>query len=83
MQHTDENIEGSAWAEGVKYVVKQFATALNDNGVEEIETVTKDFDHDAMEAVKGEGDKVKKELRPGYKLNGKVIIPAKVELEEK
>ena len=64
-------------------MVKQFATALSDNGVEEIEAAGKDFDHDTMEAVKGKGDKVAKELRPGYKLNGKVIIPAKVELEEK
>ncbi len=66
----------------MKYVVKQFSSALSDAGVEEIETVGKDFDHDTMEAVKGEGEKVSKELRAGYKLNAKVIIPAKVELEE-
>jgi len=41
-------------------VVKQFATALSDNGVEEIEAAGKDFDHDTIEAVKGKGDKVAK-----------------------
>ncbi len=82
LKHTDKSIEGSAWAEGVKYVVKQFSSALNDAGIEEIKTINQKFDHDTMEAVKGEGEKVSKELRAGYKLNGKVIIAAKVELEE-
>ena len=82
LQHTDESLEGSALVEGVKYVVKQFSSALNDAGVEEIKTIDQKFDHNTMEAVKGEGEKVSKELRAGYKLNAKVIIPAKVELEE-
>jgi molecular chaperone GrpE len=82
LQHTDKSLEGSAWVEGVRYVVKQFSTVLNDVGIEEIETIGKKFDHDTMEAVKGTGEKVEKELRAGYKLNNKVIIPAKVELIE-
>lgn len=64
--------------EGVKYVLKQFKGALNDMGVEEIETVGKKFDHHIMEAVEGKGDRVAKEVKSGYKLNGKVIAPAKV-----
>ena len=83
LNHTDKSFEGSAWVEGVKYVVKQFSSVLADVGVEEIETLGQKFDHNTMEAVKGEGEKVTKELRAGYKLNGKVIIPAKVELENK
>ena len=35
-----------------------------------------------MEAVEGQGELVKKEIRKGYKLKGKVIIPAKVVLEK-
>jgi len=46
--------------------------------VEEIKTVGEKFNHNTMEAIEGKGEKVVKELRPGYKLNGKVIIAAKV-----
>ncbi|MEA3463885.1 MAG: nucleotide exchange factor GrpE [Patescibacteria group bacterium] len=67
-----------AITEGVKYVLKQFKDALKNMGVEEIETVGKKFDHHIMEAIEGKGEKVIKEVRQGYKLNGKVIAPAKV-----
>lgn len=80
LKHTDEQVEGSAWAEGVKYIVKQFHDLLSDLGVEEIKTVGEKFNPDSMEAMKGEGETVRNELRPGYKLNGKVIIAAKVEV---
>ncbi len=70
----------SPWVEGVKYVIKQFQESFLSNGLEEIKTVGEKFDYNKMEAVKGDGDIVKKELRPGYVLNGKVIIPAKVVL---
>ncbi len=82
LQHTDENIEKSAWGQGVKYVLKQFTDILSNNGVKEIKTVGEKFDHNTMDAVKGRGDVVSKEISPGYELNGKVIIPAKVELEK-
>jgi len=77
IQHNDKE-KADAWLEGVKYVVKQFKTALGDVGVEEIETDGKKFDPITMEAVEGSGETVTKEVKPGYKLNGKVIIPAKV-----
>jgi len=64
--------------DGVKYVIKQFKDVLSAAGVEEIETVGKKFDHHTMEAVEGKGDKVVKEVKPGYKLRGKVIVAAKV-----
>lgn len=67
--------------EGIKYVIKQFKDILEKAGVEEIETKGKKFDHNTMEAVEGKGDKVRKEVAPGYKLRGKMIIPAKVILE--
>ena len=80
LQHGDgEN--GNSWLDGVKYVVKQFADTLKNIGLEEIKTKGEKFDHKTMEAVEGRGEKVKKELRSGYKLNGKVIVPAKVIVE--
>lgn len=66
------------WATGVSYVLKQFKDVLNNHGIEEIETGGKEFDHELMEAIDGSGEKVKKEVMPGYKLNGKVIRHAKV-----
>ena len=78
LKHADESADKNGWLEGVKYVIKQFKDVLNNLGVEEIDVVNKKFDHNTMEAVKGKGDKVVEEIRAGYKLNGKVIMPAKV-----
>ena len=71
----------SAWVEGVRHVLKQFKTTLENRGVEEIKTEGEKFNHDEMEAIDGEGEKVKSEVMPGYKLNGKVIRVAKVIVE--
>jgi len=76
---------GSQWLEGVKHVLNQFKKALEDNGVTEIVTQGVAFDHATMEAVSNEETDeeakdglVAKELKSGYSLNGKVIIPARV-----
>jgi molecular chaperone GrpE len=80
IKHSDEK-NHDQWLAGVKYVVKQFKDILISLGVEEIKVVGEKFDHNLMEAVDGRGEKVKKEVKPGYKLHGKVIVPAKVILE--
>jgi len=80
IRHSDEK-NHDQWLTGVKYVVKQFRDVLGSLGVEEIKTVGEKFDPNLMEAVEGQGEKVKKEVKPGYKLNGKAIVPAKVILE--
>ncbi len=72
----------SAWVEGVKHVLKQFKSVLESHGVTEIKTEGEKFNHDEMEALDGEGDKVKSEVMPGYKLNGKVMRAAKVIVEK-
>lgn len=81
MEHIDETAKTNGWAEGIKYVIKQFGDILENLGVEEIETKGKNFDHNTMEAIEGKGEKVKKQAKPGYKLRGKVIVPARVILE--
>ena len=68
----------NGWAEGLEHVIRQFKDVLESMGVEEIKTVGEKFDHNTMEAVEGRGEKVVKEVRSGYKLNGKVIVAAKV-----
>lgn len=80
IKYSDENNHDS-WLEGVRFVVKQFKDALSDMGVEEIKTEGEKFDPNIMEAIEGQGEIVKKEAKPGYKLNNKVIIAPKVILE--
>ena len=77
--------ESSPWVEGVKYVIKQFQTALAAQGIEEIKTLGEKFDPECMEAISDDKQKDSKkemiceqEVKPGYRLSGKVIIPAKV-----
>lgn len=78
----NEDDAKNPWVEGIKYVIKQFQDIFKANGLEEIETIGQKFDYNLMEAVEGQGELVKKEIRKGYKLKGKVIIPAKVVLEK-
>lgn len=83
LEHIDDAARQNGWAEGIKYVVKQFADILGDLGLEEIEAKDRKFDPGRMEAVEGRGDKVIKVVKPGYSLNGKVIIASRVILGEK
>lgn len=78
----DEKESKNPWAIGVSHVLKQFKDVLASNGVEEIKTIGEKFDHNLMEAISGQGDVVIQEIQPGYKLNGKVIKPAKVIVAE-
>ncbi|MBA3047840.1 nucleotide exchange factor GrpE [Patescibacteria group bacterium] len=78
LKHAKDTPDGAGIRDGVKYILKQFKDVLNNLGVEEIKTAGMKFDHNTMEAIEGKGDKVKKEVRPGYTLHGKVIAPAKV-----
>jgi len=73
-----DNEKESAWVKGVEYVLKQFKDLLEARGVMEIKTVGEKFDHNTMEALEGEGEKVVKEVMSGYTLNGRTIRPAKV-----
>jgi molecular chaperone GrpE len=71
----------NAWVVGVELTLKQFKDLLSVNGVEEIKTVGEKFNPAEMEAIDGAGEKVAKEIMPGYKLSGKVIRAARVVLE--
>lgn len=81
LDHIDEEAKDNPWVHGIRHVVKQFGSLLKANGIEEIKTMGEKFDHHTMEAVKGGGKKVKKEIKAGYKLNEKVIISARVILD--
>lgn len=73
------------WLKGIEYVVKQFKDVLEKIGVQEIIIQDKKFDHNLMEAVSSKetddqnlGGTIAKQVKAGYKLNGKVIEPVKV-----
>lgn len=73
--------------EGLALVIKQFKDVLTTEGVEEIEAEGAEFDpnlHEAAEVVVGEADNVVvKVLANGYKMNDRVIRPAKVVVSRK
>ena len=81
LDHIDKEAKKSGLAEGIKYIIKQFNSVLTNLGVEEIKIKDKKFNPEIMEAVDGKGEKIKKQIKSGYKLKEKVIIPAKVILE--
>ncbi|MBI2459430.1 MAG: nucleotide exchange factor GrpE [Parcubacteria group bacterium] len=73
------------WLKGVEYVVKQFKDVLEKSGIEEIKIEDKKFDHNLMEALNSEetddqnlDGQVARQIKAGYKLNGKIIEPVKV-----
>jgi molecular chaperone GrpE len=83
--HSSENLDTNGWIDGVKYIIKQFKDVLANLSIEEIEAIGKKFNHLTMEALNNEktddeslDDMVAKEIKTGYKLNGKIISPAKV-----
>ncbi|MFA6389990.1 MAG: nucleotide exchange factor GrpE, partial [Patescibacteria group bacterium] len=80
---------GGQIEEGLKMVLRQFKNILEEEGVKEIETAGKPYDPHAMEAMghTATNDKkmdgiVAEELKPGYRLKGKVIVPARVKVFE-
>ena len=68
--------------EALTMIINQLWKRLKEIGLEEIEVLGKKFDLETMEAVekKGNGDKVIKVLRKGYRLNGEIIQHAQVVL---
>jgi len=73
------------WLKGVEHVAKQFKDVLEKIGVEEIKFKDQKFDHNLMDAIQSEETEdekldglVAKQVKAGYKLNGKVIEAAKV-----
>jgi len=73
------------WLTGLQHVIQQFKKVLGEAGIKEIETENKKFDHNLMEAIETRetednklDDIVAEELKGGYQLYEKVIIPARV-----
>ena len=80
--------QDQAYAEGMQMIFKQFTDILKNSGLEEIEAVGHDFDPNFHHAVLTDSNpdfdsgKVTEVLQKGYKLNGKVIRPSMVKVNE-
>lgn len=68
---------------GLEMVIHQFRTIFDSFGLEEIETLGKNFDVETMEVIEkqSKGIEVIKVMKKGYKLNGAVVQHAKVVLD--
>ena len=82
-----ENAQAHLDDEGLEMVIKQFKEILTQEGVEEIEAIGQQFDpseHEAIETQTGEDDNiVARVLAKGYKIEDKVIRPARVVVSRK
>lgn len=86
LKHISEEQKKEAWVQGVMLIQKQFIDFLDKYGIGEIKTVGEKFDPNTHEAVVHEAkdgfepDLIFEEVSPGYLLNDKVLIPAKVKV---
>lgn len=78
----DEN-----WRKGVEYIHQQFVSILENNGLAPIDALGKHFDpmlHSPIESVAVEEKEkdgiVLEVVQKGYRMNGKVLRPAKVKI---
>lgn len=92
LKHTPKELQNDDWAQGVLCIQKQLLDVLRANGVEQIDSLGRDFDpkiHDAVEKIKGGKDSsddvfiITEEILKGYKMNGELIRPAKVKVGNK
>lgn len=88
-KHIKEAKDFKAVQEGVDIIQMQIQRFLKDIGVERVKTVGEKFDphvHEAIEADEnsdGGDGMVVMELKPGYKLNGRLLRPASVKISKK
>ena len=86
LKHIPEDQRQLEWVKGIELIGKQFQDFLKRHKIEEIKTVGEKFDHNLHEAVAHEEkngyepETIFEEVSPGYLLDGKVIMPAKVKV---
>jgi len=84
LAHIPKEQKEEGWSQGLGHIKKLWEDLFAKFNVQEIKTVGEKFNHNEHEAVEHEEDQEKedhivlKELQAGYKLNDKIIQPAKV-----
>ncbi len=88
-KHIGEAKDFKAVREGVGMIQIQIQKFLKDIGVEKIKTEGGKFDphlHEPLEAVEAEGKEdgdILAELKPGYRINGRLLRPASVRIAKR
>ncbi len=83
-KHVPKNLVSDNWVIGIQAIEKQLEQVLSTNGLEKIDTNGQLFDPNMHEAIsevsdnKFKNNEIVKESMAGYLLNGKLIRPAKV-----
>jgi molecular chaperone GrpE len=69
------------WLLGLKATIMQLEKTMEELGLVRIKTTGQSFDpnlHEAVEEKDSDNELIMQEVQPGFMLNGKVMIPAKV-----
>lgn len=87
LKHMPEDLKDNNWVKGVSHIRQQLEAILKGEGAEEIGCVGEKFDpavHESLEEVESEKESgvVLEELQKGYKLDGRVLRPAKVKISK-
>lgn len=71
--------ENGSWLDGIRMVVEQFREVLRNEGLEPVQAESFDPElHEVVEVREGPEGKILEIVSMGYKLNDKLIKPAKV-----
>ena len=88
LKYVPEEVKSESWMQGFEQIKKQLDEFMGKNGLEKIPTVGEQFDpslHEAMQNKVEEGKapgEILSEVMGGYKLNGKLLQPARVIVAE-
>lgn len=88
LQNRPADDEGASWAEGIELVYRKFLTALESEGVVQMQVEGTQFDPNLHEAISQEpseefeSGQVIEVLRKGYMLGERVLRPASVRIAQ-
>lgn len=84
--HMPQELKNSTWMQGFNQIQNQITDFLKKEGIEEIKVLGEMFDPTTMEIVEqvdgGQSGTVAQELQKGYKINDKILRPAKVKVNK-
>lgn len=80
-EKAEKGVEKDKVSEGFLQIKAQLQDFLKKQGIEEIKSVGETFDLNFHEALEGTEGLISEEVQKGYKLNGKVLRPAKVKIK--
>lgn len=86
LAHAPNDEKYKDWLVGLRATIMQLEKIMAEMGLEKIKTANEAFNHELHEAVgneEGPDGQIVREIQPGFTLNQKVIIPAKVVVGKK